>query len=297
MTFLLFDYFVGFLMVIVSWQVALLFRLKIAIIWMITASLLLLYFLDPHYYMGWRWGATGALLGFQAFAIVTAALARAESGLREDQARINAELVSTRELLRESTKLGERMRISRELHDSVGHHLTALCLYLEAALNSPADQAAHGIRQAQVSARDALEEVRSVVSAAQGGEDIHLHSALRLLAERIPRVRLNLSIPEELRITDATRANSILRCVQEITTNTLKHSDATNLWISLRLKDGGIEIEAHDDGHAPREAEAGFGLSAMRQRFEELGGSVSFETATGQCFLVRAWLPATGTLE
>jgi len=121
MTYILFDYFVGFLLVIVSWKVALFLRWRVAIVWMLIASALLLYFLDPHYYMGWRWGATGALLGFQAFAIVTAALARAESELREDQGRVNAELVSARELLRESCKLGERRRISQELHDSVGH--------------------------------------------------------------------------------------------------------------------------------------------------------------------------------
>ena len=293
MTFFLFDYFVGFLLVIVSWQVALLLRLRVAIIWMLIASALLLYFLDPHYYMGWRWGATGALLGFQAFAIVTAALARAESELRQDQARINAELVSTRELLRESSKLGERMRISRELHDSVGHHLTALCLHLEAALNGSRDQASEGIQNARLAAKEALEEIRGVVSTMQGGEDIHLQSALRLLAERIPRIRLHLSIAEALRITDAARANSILRCVQEITTNTLKHSDAGNLWIALRLNDGGIEIEARDDGRVTRRAEPGFGLTAMRARFEELGGVVSFETGIEQGFLVRAWLPAT----
>ena len=296
MTFFLFDYFVGFLLVIVSWQAALLLRLRMTIIWMLAASSLLLYFLDPHYYMGWRWGATGALVGFQAFAMVTAALAKAESELREDQARINAELVSTRELLRESSKLGERIRISRELHDSVGHHLTALCLHLEAALNSPQDRTHEGIKHAQAAARDALEEVRSVVSAMQGGEEeMHLHSALRLLAEKTPRVRLNLSIAEELRITDAARANSVLRCVQEITTNTLKHSDATNLWIALRLIEGGIEIEARDDGHKTRSAEPGFGLTAMKQRFEGLGGAVSFEAGVEQGFMVRAWLPATET--
>jgi signal transduction histidine kinase len=120
MTFLLQDYFVGFLLVIVSWQVALLLSLRIAVPWILGASALLLYLLDPHYYMGWRWGATGAFLGFQVFSIVTAALAKSESESREDQARINAEMVSTRELLRESSKLGERIRISRELHESDG---------------------------------------------------------------------------------------------------------------------------------------------------------------------------------
>src|SRR5262249_11229230 len=122
MTFILQDYFIGFLLVIVSWQVALLFPLRVAIGWTIVASAVLIQFLEPHYYMGWRWGATGAFLGFQVFSMVTAALARREVEASEDQARINAELLSTRELLRESSKLGERVRIARELHDSVGHH-------------------------------------------------------------------------------------------------------------------------------------------------------------------------------
>jgi signal transduction histidine kinase len=291
MTYVLQDYFIGFLLVIVSWQVALLLPLRISIPWMLGASALLLYCLDPHYYMGWRWGATGAFLGFQVFSIVTAALAKTESMSREDQARINAELVSTRELLRESSKLGERIRISRELHDSVGHHLTALCLHLEAALNSAADQQAEGIQHAQLAAKQALQEVRSVVSSTSEGADIDLHSALRLLAEGIPRVRLNLSVPDELRITDVARANAVLRCVQEITTNTLKHSDATNLWITLRLNRGGIEIEARDDGQSSRVGEFGYGLTTMSQRFEELGGAISFETAKSHGFQIRAWLP------
>jgi signal transduction histidine kinase len=297
MTFLLQDYFVGFLLVIVSWQVALLLSLRIAVPWILGASALLLYLLDPHYYMGWRWGATGAFLGFQVFSIVTAALAKSESESREDQARINAEMVSTRELLRASSRLGERIRISRELHDSVGHHLTALCLHLEAALNCPADQKSEGIQQAQSAAKQALDEVRTVVSALHGGEEIDLHSALRLLTESIPRIRLNLSIPEELQITDTAQANALLRCVQEITTNTLKHSDAANLWITFRWQRGGIEIEARDDGQNVRLAESGFGLTAMRQRFEELGGDVSFESGMKQGFSVRAWLPTAGAGE
>jgi len=291
MTHLLQDYFVGFLLVIVSWQVALLLPLRVAVGWVTAASALLLYYLEPHYHMGWRWGATGAFIGFQVFVVIAASMAKSEAEAREDQARINAELVSTRELLRESSKLGERIRISRELHDSVGHHLTALCLHLEAALNSPADQASEGIQHAQHAARHALQEVRTVVSSMQGGEEIHLRAALQLLAEQIPRVRLNLSVPEELRITDPARANAVLRCVQEITTNTLKHSDAANLWVTLRLNRGGIEIEARDDGQALPKRESGFGLTAMRKRFEELGGGVSFDTGTPQGFSLKAWLP------
>ena len=114
------------------------------------------------------------------------------------------------------------------------------------------------------------------------------------LAEKIPRVRLHLSLPDQLGMTDAARANSVLRCVQEITTNTLKHSDAANLWIVLRIDGDAIEIEARDDGRNSRRSEAGFGLKTMRQRFEELGGTVSFDSSNDHGFMVRALLPSTG---
>jgi len=313
MTFILQDYFVGFLLMIVSWQVALLLSTPIALAWMLGASALLIIFLEPHYYMGWRWGATSAFVGFQIFAMVTAALARREAESRDDLARINAELISTRELLRESGRLGERIRIARELHDSVGHHLTALCLHLETALNrsglnrselngsgpngsglngSELNGSATGdIQLAQATAKQALHEVRSVVSALHGGDEIDLNAALRALVDRLPRVRLTLSIPDELRITDPARANTVLRCVQEVATNTLKHSDARNLWITLRVHRGGIEIDAHDDGRGPQRTEPGFGLTTMRQRFEELGGGVSIDGGTPGGFAVHAWLP------
>ena len=291
MTFLMQDYFVGFLLVIVSWQIALLLPLRVAVPWVLMASAVLLRLLEPHYYMGWRWGATGAFLGFQVFALVTAALAKSEAESVEDHARINAELVSTRELLRESSKLGERMRISRELHDSVGHNLTALCLHLEVALNSPAEEATDPMHRAHDAAKRALREVRAVVSTVQEGDGIHLREALGVLQQGLPRIRLHLSVSEGLRITDPARATAVLRCVQEIATNALKHSDAGNLWVDLRLDGGGIELDAHDDGRPIDETGDGFGLTSMRQRFEELGGSVSYELGTDRGFLVRARLP------
>jgi signal transduction histidine kinase len=292
MTFVLQDYFVGFLLVIVSWQAALLLPFRVAVGSTLAASVLLLVFLEPHYYMGWRWGATGAFVGFQVFALVTAALAKGEAEAREDQARINAELVSTRELLRESSKLGERLRIARDLHDSVGHHLTALCLHLEAALHSPQEQAAAGLQRARDAASEALRDVRSVVSAMHGDDEIDLVGALRLLEDGLPRVHVHLSVPDALSITDPERANAVLRCVQEVATNTLKHSDAANLWIALRSHLGRIDIEARDDGRRLGTGESGVGLTAMRQRFEALGGAIAVDPGAERGFAVRAWLPA-----
>ncbi len=69
--------------------------------------------------------------GFQLFAFGAAHLVKSESNARAEVARVNAELRATQALLAETTRGAERLRISRELHDTMGHHLTALSLQLE----------------------------------------------------------------------------------------------------------------------------------------------------------------------
>jgi signal transduction histidine kinase len=72
-------------------------------------------------------------VGFQAFAVVTAFVADSEIRARTDLAGVNVELRAARELLAESNRASERLRISRELHHVMGHNLTALSIHLEVA--------------------------------------------------------------------------------------------------------------------------------------------------------------------
>ena len=108
---------------------------------------------------------------------------------------------------------------------------------------------------------------------------------------------LHLSLPSELHLTDDVRAQAVLRCVQEITTNTLKHSDAQNLWIELRLEQGAIAIEARDDGRRVTAGSPGTGITSMRRRLEELGGGVMLAAASGNGFHLRAWVPVAAPAE
>jgi signal transduction histidine kinase len=289
------GYLIGFLLVVVSWQAALILPVKMAIAWAAIDSGLWVYFQEPHYHLGWRWSATGAFFGFQAFAIITASMARREATGREDQARVNAELVSTRELLSESSKASERIRIAREFHDIIGHNLTAICLHLEASLHHPSDQARPIVEKALATARRLLEEARTVVAGFHQGDHIQLRGALETLQRNVPRIELHFEIPEDLSIADDARAHAILRCIQELTTNTLKHSNASNLWIRIHLQNGTVEVEAHDDGAKVQRAKPGIGISAMRQRLEQLGGGVAIDSAQENGFRVKAWLPLGGT--
>ena len=88
-------------------------------------------------------GNSVALLGFQGFAAVCVYLARREAEAKGALARTNAELVATRSLLEETSRVHERNRIARELHDVLGHDLTALGLQLEVATHvAPASSTA-----------------------------------------------------------------------------------------------------------------------------------------------------------
>jgi signal transduction histidine kinase len=291
------GYLIGCLLVIISWQVALILPVGTAILWAVAASGLWILYQEPHYHLGWRWSATGAFLGFQVFAIVTAAIARSEAAGREDQARINAELVSTRELLRESSKAGERIRIAREFHDVVGHNLTALCLHLEAAAHHPPGQAQEIQQKALSSARNLLAEVREVVTGFHESDRIDLRSAFETLQQNVPRIRLHIQLPDDLVITDSARAHATLRCVQEMTTNTLKHSDAENLWVRIYAQNGAIEIEANDDGAKSQQAMPGIGIAGMRDRLEQLGGGLAIDTGQQNGFHLRAWFPLNDGVE
>lgn len=291
------GYLIGCLLVLISWQVALICPVGTAILWAVVTSGLWIFYQEPHYHLGWRWSATGAFLGFQAFAIVTAAIARSEAVGREEQARVNAELVSTRELLRESTKAGERIRIAREFHDVVGHNLTALCLHLEAAAHYSPDQAQAIQQKALSAAKHLLEELREVVTGFHENDCIDLRNAFEVLQQNVPRIVLQIELPADLAITDSARAHATLRCVQEITTNTLKHSDAKNLWVRIYAQNGAIEIEAHDDGSKAKQTEPGIGIAGMRDRLEQLGGGLAIDTAQQNGFHLKAWFPLSDGME
>ncbi|HEX7158781.1 MAG TPA: histidine kinase [Edaphobacter sp.] len=291
------GYLIGCLLVIISWQVALTLPMNATILWTASASALWIFFQEPHYHLGWRWSATGAFLGFQVFAMVTAAIARSEAEGREEQARVNAELVSTRELLRESSKASERIRIAREFHDVVGHNLTALCLHLEAAAYHPPDQAQAIQQKALGAARHLLEEVRGIVSGFHESDRIDLRGALEMLQQNVPRIALHIELPDDLVITDSARAQATLRCIQEITTNTLKHSDAENLWVRIYAQNGAIEIDAHDDGSKTPQTRPGIGIAGMRERLEQLGGGLAIDMQQSRGFHLRAWFPLSDGME
>ncbi|TZF87411.1 sensor histidine kinase [Cognatilysobacter lacus] len=229
--------------------------------------------------------------GFSVFVFATSLIARQQADAREEQRRLNAELRATRLLLAESARVNERTRISRELHDLLGHHLTALSLNLEVAGHLSEGRAKEHVLQAHTLARLLLTDVREAVSQLRDGGAMDLSVALRPLAENVPSLDIHMDIESPLTLDDPERAHVLLRCTQEIITNAVRHSGANDLWLTARRENATIVMTARDDGRGADLLVAGNGLRGMRERLAQYGGSLDIETRPGDGFQLRLVLP------
>ena len=295
MVYLVPCYSIGIVMVVVAWQVALLLPLRYGLAWIMLQTGLLAGILFSGLNSGLALFATDTSLAFQLFGFITAVVAKSESKVRSELARTNAELRATRELVAETTRISERSRMSDELHDVIGHNLTALNIHLEVAKHLATDKALEHVCKSQSLAKILLQDVRDVVSAT-GNNEIDMRRAVETLVEGLPYPKIHLSLAGDLKVEDSERAHTLLRCIQEIITNTLRHSGAQNLWLEVYQADDGVEVRAKDDGRGANSVEAGNGISTMRRRLERIGGRVRIECALGTGFEINAWMPLSGVV-
>ena len=235
-------------------------------------------------------------MGFSSFVFVTALVARQQAQAREEQRRLNAELRATRLLLAESARVNERTRISRELHDLLGHHLTALSLNLEVAGHLSEGRAKEHVTQAHTLARLLLTDVREAVSQLREGGAIDLAVALRPLIENVPSLQIHMDFDGPLTMDDPERAHVLLRCTQEIITNAVRHAGARNLWIAASRVDDCIVMSARDDGRGADQLVAGNGLRGMRERLQQHGGELAIDPRPKAGFSLQLTLPASALI-
>jgi signal transduction histidine kinase len=290
------SFIVTCVLVVVAWQFALLldFKRAVAAAAAQIIALAMIKCTDES-------AATLALIivtcgGFQLFAVGAAQLLRSEIATREELARANAELKATQALLDESARQGERVRIARDLHDVMGHTLTTLTIHLDVASRLTSGSAAEHVACARTASGELLEQVRTVVSRFRKIQPTNLHAALERLAESAQGVlKVSLRLPPELAVSDPARAETVIRCVQEVITNAIRHANARELVIEVRNAGTGIVITARDDGRGG-EFSPGSGLAGMKERFESFGGSLSVRSMQGKGFSIEGILPLLGSM-
>lgn len=229
----------------------------------------------------------GSLQGFAVLVLTSEQRAVAANA---ELAATHVELRAANVLLATSARTAERLRISRDLHDVIGHQLTALALELEVASHGKGQTAAH-VARARTITKDLLRDVRATVGELRVGP-MDLGQTLRDLVADLPRPTVELTVDERAPLDEA-HALTIVRCVQEILTNTLRHSGADRLTISVVADEAGVRLDARDNGRGASRLVPGNGLTGIRERVEQLGGEVALRTAAGHGFAVHARVPVS----
>jgi signal transduction histidine kinase len=209
-----------------------------------------------------------------------------------DQSRERAELISQLESARSELDeaqhargvLAERERIAREVHDTLAQGFTSIIMLAQAG---PAQLAT-----IESVARENLAEARSLVAAFApvGLSDSSLAEALQRLTSRFSsETGVAVSVTGSLAPLSRDREVVLLRSAQEALANIRRHASAAS--VSMLLSGATVEIRDDGVGFAPSAA-PGFGLSGMRSRVDEVGGSVSVTSSPGSGTTIRVEVPA-----
>ncbi len=197
----------------------------------------------------------------------------------------------------------ERLRIARDLHDSVGHWLAVIALHSNVAAEAVGTDdagAADAIEQVRKASRDSLRALRATVKVLRSPTPAGIEPDATGIAD-IPRLvatvqaaGLDVHTSGEVRpgeVDDRVDATAF-RIVQEALTNTLRHSRARQASIHLEIEAGTLQIEVADDGRAEQPiTPGGHGLRGMAERARALGGGLTAGPQPRGGFLVSATLP------
>jgi signal transduction histidine kinase len=199
----------------------------------------------------------------------------------------------------------ERVRIARELHDVIAHHVSMMGVQAGAGrvvIDRDPGKAKEALAAIELSSRHAVQELYRLLGfLRQAGDPDPLASQpglgqLGSLAAAMSDAELTVEVSVEgkRRTLPATVDVSAYRIVQEALTNTLKHAAASRADVHLRYWPDELEVEIVDDGRpsgGPAPASGGLGLIGMRERAALHGGQLSAGPAAGGGFAVRVKLP------
>jgi signal transduction histidine kinase len=196
----------------------------------------------------------------------------------------------------------ERMRIARDLHDVVAHHVSVMGIQAGAArrvLDSDPETTRDALQTVEQTARTAINELRGLLGVlrADAEPDLRANPGLDDLPELLDNARaaglkVEHGVYGDPREVSPAVALSAYRVVQEALTNVVKHADAQRVDVRMRFLDSALELEISDDGRGRKAtAGSGFGLVGMRERLAVHGGSLEAGPRRDAGYLVRASLP------
>lgn len=245
--------------------------------------------------------------GYWFFGIFARAMASAEVARKESQRLLDELQIAHHQLqeyaaqIEELAVAEERNRLSREMHDTLGHRLTVAAVQLEGAqrlIPSDPERAAGMVGTVREQVREALGELRATVATLREplATDLTITAALSRLVTSFDEATLltaHLELPDDLPSLPHAHRLALYRAAQESLTNVQRHAQAQEVWVNLQTQKNSIALIISDNGVGfPMDTEeTAFGLRGMRERAVHLGGELHLETPEGGGARVKFILP------
>lgn len=235
------------------------------------------YFLFPSLFPGWVYSADIFRMGFYLMLAVGAA----------------REIASWQEQLAEAAASGERRRIARDLHDGLAQELAFIVGQTRSLVEKTGD--AGPFANIAAAAERALDESRTAIAALSRNVDDPLDVALAQAAEDVAGrtgAHIRFELTPGIHVAPDVRED-LARIVREAVSNAARHGEAQNITVALSNTDA-IRVRVSDDGKGfdpdlPRRR--GFGLTSMRERAEQRGGTVVVRSKPGEGTEVEVVVP------
>ena len=219
--------------------------------------------------------------------------------LLEENHRQNHLLEEYAKQVEKVTLLEERNRLSRDLHDTVGHTFTSVIMGLDAVsylMDASPEKAKEQIERLGEVMRRSLDEIRNYIH-----QISPISEEKETLSDQLKKVADGFALHTKTKITFnrlGTQAElsfqgtvTLIRCLQESLTNAVRHGRATDITITLNQQNDQVLLSVQDNGFGMNEIIHGFGMNGMRERLESLQGGLAVESQCGSGTVVTCVLP------
>ncbi|MDT8861169.1 sensor histidine kinase [Alkalihalobacillus sp. MEB130] len=218
-----------------------------------------------------------------------------EDKVQERTETLKNTMRETAAALAEKSALEERNQLIRDIHDTVGHTLTTIIVQIEAGkrlIKKDPLSAVAKLDASQQQVRTGLDDIRRILKIIKTAElsDNFLDSIRQLIANTEKTTGVTIETEIVLNGTFTSQLRHVLfRALQEGLTNGIRHGQSNSFIFKLYDSNVNVHFYLKDNGNSPEEFEMGLGLTAMKERVDELGGTFELDTADG--FTIHITLP------
>lgn len=226
--------------------------------------------------------------------LIIAAFAQYNKQEREKKDLLYKELLDAHKKLKEYTDevqrlsvIEERNRIARDIHDNLGHNMTALIMQLQMAdhyIKADSLKSQELLENSVKTAKESLAGIREVVETLrETGTSLSPDKAIKVLIDEFSEktgTEIDLKIEGKV-INNQEAATAMYHILQEGLTNAVRHGSATKIWVILNYTEDSINFSINDNGTGTDNIKEGYGMKGINERVKAFNGNVEFKSNNG----------------